>query len=517
MSEVRVLYHLVRADFLERVRRYSFLGTLAFAVWLAYLAATGDIVVRLGDWRGRYNSAWLGMMMTLICTSFVSLVGFYVVSNSVRRDEQTRVGRILAATPMSRTSYTLAKAISNFAVLCSMVAVLAVASVALQLLRGEDRHLHLWALLGPFLIVALPLMAVIAAVAIFFETTPILRGGFGNVAWVFIWAAAFIAGMKLEQYDLYGIGVYVRELTAVVRSLDPTYKDAFTLNLEVGQPPALHVFVWDGFSFSTAFLVSRVLWVLGALSLAALASVWFHRFDPARERARSSAGPRTEAAVEQSEAPSVSATHLTPLAGSRSGRWFPEMFLGELRLLAARRQWFVYAISAGLVIAGFAAPLDAARRGVLAAAFMWPALVLSRMGAREDLFSTRALVFAGPNALTRQLLAAWLAGSSALVVLTSGVAIRLAMLGDLRSFSALLAGTLFVPALALALGNLTRTPKAFEAIYTGWWYIGPLNQVPGCDYFGVTTANARPLQYAVFTVVLIASAWMVRQARMARA
>jgi hypothetical protein len=517
MSEARVLYHLVRADFLERVRRYSFLGTLAFAVWLAYLAATGDIVVRLADWRGQYNSAWLGMMMTLICTSFVSLVGFYVVSNSVRRDEQTRVGRILAATPMSRVSYTVAKAISNFAVLCSMVAVLAVAAVVLQLLRGEDRHLHLWALLGPFLIVALPLMAVIAAVAVFFETTPILRGGFGNVAWVFVWATAFVAGMKLERYDLYGVGVYERALTAVVHSFDPAYKDAFTLSLEVGQPPATRVFVWNGLSFSTAFLVSRVLWVLAALALAALASVWFHRFDPARERARSSSGPRTEAAVEKSEAPALSATHLTPLADSGSGWWFPEMFLGELRLLAARRPWFVYAISAGLVVVSFAAPLDAARRGVLAAAFMWPTLVLSRMGAREDLFSTRALVFAAPNALSRQLLAAWLAGSSLVVVLTSGVGFRLAARGDLRSFSALLVGTVFVPALALALGNLTRTPKAFEAIYTGWWYIGPLNHVPGCDYFGVTTANARPLQYALFTVALISAAWMVRQARMARA
>ena len=31
MNQARVLYHMVRADFLERVRRYSFLLTLAFA------------------------------------------------------------------------------------------------------------------------------------------------------------------------------------------------------------------------------------------------------------------------------------------------------------------------------------------------------------------------------------------------------------------------------------------------------------------------------------------------------
>ena len=32
MSRARVLWHLTRADFLERVRRYSFLMTLGLAV-----------------------------------------------------------------------------------------------------------------------------------------------------------------------------------------------------------------------------------------------------------------------------------------------------------------------------------------------------------------------------------------------------------------------------------------------------------------------------------------------------
>jgi len=59
MNSARVLYHMVRADFLERVRRYSFLVTLAFAIYIGYAAYSGIIVVRLGEYRGIYNSAWL--------------------------------------------------------------------------------------------------------------------------------------------------------------------------------------------------------------------------------------------------------------------------------------------------------------------------------------------------------------------------------------------------------------------------------------------------------------------------
>ena len=43
MNAPRVLYHMVRADFLERVRRYSFLLTLAFSLYLGYAVYAGQV------------------------------------------------------------------------------------------------------------------------------------------------------------------------------------------------------------------------------------------------------------------------------------------------------------------------------------------------------------------------------------------------------------------------------------------------------------------------------------------
>ena len=39
---LHVLYHMVKADFLERVRRYSFLVILAGALYLAYAVVDGE-------------------------------------------------------------------------------------------------------------------------------------------------------------------------------------------------------------------------------------------------------------------------------------------------------------------------------------------------------------------------------------------------------------------------------------------------------------------------------------------
>jgi len=179
---IRAIYHIARADFLERVRRYSFLVTLLFAVYLGYAAATGKIALRLGDYRGIYTSAWIGANMAMVASFFLSLVGFYVVKNAIERDRATRVGEILAATPLTRAVYLLGKWLSNSTVLSVQVGVLALASVVMQFVVAEDPHVDLWALISPFLLLALPAVVVTGALAVLFVSVPVLRGGVGNVA-----------------------------------------------------------------------------------------------------------------------------------------------------------------------------------------------------------------------------------------------------------------------------------------------------------------------------------------------
>jgi hypothetical protein len=179
---------IARADFLERVRRYSFLFTLGFALYLGYLATTGKLVFRVGHMRGLFNSAWVGGLLSLIASAFISLAGFYFIKNTIQRDRETGVGQIIAATPVSKFTYTLGKMTSNFMVLGLMVVVLACSGIVMQLIRGEDRHIELWKLLAPFLLLSLPAMLVVASVAVLFEAIPVLSGGFGNIVYFFAWA-----------------------------------------------------------------------------------------------------------------------------------------------------------------------------------------------------------------------------------------------------------------------------------------------------------------------------------------
>jgi hypothetical protein len=529
MNAPYVLYHMVRADFLERVRRYSFLITLAAALYLAYCVAAEKVWIVVGnDYRGVYNSAWIGMLMSVTCSTFLSLAGFYIVKNSIQRDADTRVGRILAATPMRKDFYTFAKTLSNFAVLACMVAVLMLAAVIMELLRSEAHTFSLWRLWAPFIFLAFPAMLVTASVAVLFETIPGLRGGLGNVVYFFAWTASI--ALSITGFDdPVGLQLFYSSTRRALNAIEPQRGPNFNFSLTIGGQRAVHTFLWNGLDWTAHVLSVRVLWVAVAAALAFTASLFFHRFDPARVW-RKQAGAKSGAldasrplreeqpsAVALSRPPSAADFRppiLTPLIRTSSRSRFLQLLLSEVRLMLKGQRWWWYAVAAGLLIAEFATPGAAVREGILVAAWIWPILIWSQMGCREARFNTQPILFSCERSLGRQLPALWTAGVMVALVTGGGVGIRLLLAHDLHGFAAWFAGACFIPSFALACGIWSGSSKMFEAIYTVWWYIGPAHQVRGIDFMATTAASSTPEIYAVATVALVAIAYYGRRVRL---
>src|SRR5262249_28236853 len=143
--------------------------------------------------------------------------------------------QILASTPLSKTAYMVGKFASNFFVLASMLGILALSAVAMQFLAAEDPHFHPIALLTPFLLVALPALALVAALALFFETLPVLRGGVGNVIWFFVWSMS--VGLpeitKLRWLDPLGLMTVGNSIMEEARKAIPGYKNSFSFTIDL--------------------------------------------------------------------------------------------------------------------------------------------------------------------------------------------------------------------------------------------------------------------------------------------
>jgi hypothetical protein len=555
MKGLRVLYHIVRADFYERFRRYNVLVVIGLTIFLTALylppQGVGRLSFNVGGYRGVYNSAWVGATVTVLTVIFMSLPGFYLVKNAISRDERTGVGQIIATTSLSKFQYILGKVISNWVFLAAAAGVAMLSAMGIQLIRGEALEISFFGYLSPYLLLTLPMMALVAAVAVLFESIRWLRGGLGNVVFFFLflvsyWMMAALTFVALPMTtgagdpprplipEPTGALEIFRSISAAGMELLPGYQGGLDLGNPFQVYGPVNTFVWNGVAWSVPSILGRLLWVVVAVGIASLAAAFFDRFDPSslatgvrRKEARS----RLESDSQLAQPPYPAA--LTSIASSTSARRgsrtgiFLEIVGSELRLMLKGRRWWWYVVALALILAGLILPAAESRQIVMPFVCIWPLLIWSQLGSRETQNRTDQLVFSAPFPLSRQLIATWAAGIILALLAGSGVIVRLVLACDWYVVLPELVAAAFIPAAALALGIWTGGSKLFEVVYLLLWILGPMNRMMAAvgfplvadqflafDYVGSSDAaisEGMPLFYAAITILLLALALIGRR------
>jgi hypothetical protein len=531
MQTLHILYHLALADLRERTRRYSFLILLGMVVYLGYLVFTGDLSLRLNNYRGEINSAWVGTMMSLVVNFFLGIFGFYLINNCIDRDIKTGVGQIIATTPIRKIAYLTGKWLSNLLVLGVMLVILGVIAMILLLIKGNRQPLDAWALLAPLIFVSIPSLAFTAAFAILFETIPWLRGGVGNVVYFFMYmfliAISVGSGDSPRPNDFMGWGLYYPSLSEAVQARFGVEHLGMSLSISPGRQ--MTSFPWSGISWTLSTILPRLGWVAIAFGMVLAASLFFNRFDPSSRgwqprtrKDKASAQDQAEGSLNQGPSTTRSArsgilrgalSWLDILNRIQPRTRFGSVLLAELRMLLKGQPWWWWAVMAGIILAGAASPLEEVRYGLLPAAWIWPLLVWSGMGGREQRYNTHQMIFSAENPLFRQLPAAWLAGVLVTALAGAGGLLALLLHGDMPGLLRWGTAILFIPSLALALGIWSGGSKPFEIFYLLWWYMGPTQRAAGLDFINEGSSPhlaATPLLYLAITLVLIAAAWAGR-------
>ncbi|MDH3252263.1 MAG: hypothetical protein OEM41_05680, partial [Ignavibacteria bacterium] len=244
---------------------------------------------------------------------------------------------------------------------------------------------------------------------------------------------------------------------------------------------------------------------------------FFDRFNPSRvlplKKWKEASSPEPDVLSPSMDKPVsdvilASHVHLTPIASTRPLFRFGALYRAELKLLLKGQHWWWYAATLGLIIAQFASELESARI-LLAGTWLWPILLLSGLGSREVRHNTYQIVFSAPRPILHQLPAMWLAAFTLIALMGSGAFLNFLLAGETTSLLAWLSGALFIPSLALAVGVLTGSSKAFEVIYVIWMYI-IVQKVPALDFVGVVSDSPWYV-YALLALALCTLCAFARQ------
>ena len=281
MSQLRTLYHLMRADFLERVRRYSFLVTLFVIVVVTYLYlpaldTPAWFYLNMGGSRPIYNSAWIGLAVAALMTEFFPLFGFYLVKNTLERDRRTGVGEIIATTPLSKPMYTLGKWLSNMAVFGAVIAVTFLTSLVLQFVRAEEFAVDLWRSLRRSCCSFCPSSRLSR------RWPSCSKASTGCAAGSAIWSTMWCMPP-----------LFCSETCRALAACGPASTQACSASLDqcktgrqidIGGEPLLNLptFRYDGINWTAEIIWPRLAWIVVSVAVALLAAFFFHRFDPVK-------------------------------------------------------------------------------------------------------------------------------------------------------------------------------------------------------------------------------------------
>jgi hypothetical protein len=503
---------IVRADLRFRFRRTTALVTLLVVGAGVYLIVpdigSGRTLMQIEGRRVLYNSAAVALGTGMFCTLFLSLAGYYLVSNSFRRDILARTGFVIAATPVSNTEYILGKFIGSGIYLSAIMLTCMTSAMVMFFIRGEG-ELEPFTFLFTYAWMVIPAIAFCASAALAFEALPFLAGKFGDLLYFLLWGA--LLGFPIGLFEGHSRAEWLGmvDIVGIVQVLVQVREQFHTTSVSIGAstfnaslPPTVYTMLpWSWIMF-----VERLSTLILPALLLIVARGWFHRFNPAR--IKSSVRHGSKSLIVRVNA------LLKPVT----------RFIGPLGSIArfGGRASFSASVSADVLATLMLTPLttisivvfaivslsvdfSALRGGVLPALFVALILALADGAPRDRSAGMMGLIFTAPYLRANYVL--WKFASSLCVAaaFTMVPAVRLFSAAPSAAFS-LAIGSFFTASAAVALGVLSGSRKPFIAIFLMLLYVS-LNSsnFPAFDFagfYGRTTAGIQ-LTYAVLAVLLI--------------
>ncbi len=518
------IYHIAKADFLQRVRSNNFLIAIGVCIFLIYsfvpeIGASYSIIT-LGNYRGFYNSAWIGGMVAN-CTPFFALIGFYVVNYAVQRDYDTGVGQIIATTRINKIQYLFGKLSSNFAVLFFMLLVIAVMTVVMFYVRGETTLIELDKLLIPLMFFGVPAMFIVSAIAVFMDSITSLGRGAINVLYFFLFVAFVGGGIVSPYLDVFSANTALAEISKSLAELHPDWNGRSGSGLIFRELPAqIAVFEWEGMHWHLSIIGPRLFFMGSSVILVLLAALGFNRFDATKIRKqktkKSKLFGKNKAAIATNYVPSGIKLKDALLPKSRFS--FLALLKAELKMMLKGNSnlWKLFTV-VFFILSAFT-PINFAYTVALPLLWFFQTLLLSKLGSREITTRCDDYIFSSPFPLLRQLSATLTASTLFMSILALPVIIRLAILGDFYGVVAVLVGALFIPVTAITLGIVTMGSKLFEVLFAMTIYAG-FNKIPFLDLIGsIEASRSLGMVYYFFgiSLVLIGLAFIIRKRHLIR-
>ncbi|WP_299883985.1 hypothetical protein [uncultured Lacinutrix sp.] len=491
--------NILKGNYLQYVRSYSFLITIALSLYIAFSFIPAPdanyTTIRFGEFTGNYNSVWIGFVTAIMSSAFLSLFGFFLINGSIRKDIETRIGHIIGTTQISNTSYILAKMLSNFFILFTILVIVFIVSLAIFFLYSDGYSLQLLDFIIPYFIIAVPSLLFTSSFSLLLEILIPKKRLLQYGAFLFIYFFALFASSSKKEntIDVFGIQYPTAIVSEQIQQKHLDSNTELAIGFISGGRDINKTVAINTISFPNNYLFQRFFWVIGSFLIVYLVSFFFHRFNIKEEHIKrtnvlettseKSAGFQLGTLIETPEF----STKLTPL------------IFTELLMLVRKREKWLWLITLCGMIASFFVPIIYAHYYILPLLWFLQVTTWSNLVTKDLEYRTHYFAAASYKPLHRLFISRVIAGISIALFITIPLLIRYLLELDFITIINIIFGAIFIVLLAVFLGTLTKSKKLFEIVFFFLIYSN-INLIAITDYFGAVNTS---LTYTGIMLLLI--------------
>ncbi len=497
--------NITKADYLQRTRSYVFLITLIASVLMAYSFIPGEnseySTVRIGSFIGKNNAAWIGHVTAIMASTFLWIIGFYIINNGVKRDKETGVGQIIATTSISNFSYLLSKVLSNFMVLITLVAIIILVGFGIYIFIGEANSFSVSQFFLPYIVSTIPSIFLLSVIAIVFEIIFGNKTNFMNVAFFFLFGAVIAitnAGnsVNLQYIDPLGIKFLTNQMSNSVNQLHPNISNSVNVGFLFNGKNNKNYFDFQGSDWSILFIFSRIVWIAIAFGLLYATSKIFNRFDSKiviLSKNKNTDFVQNEIKTEPKAIQLSGLPKTNPNFGI-----FPIIKTEFLMLIRKGPKWF-WLVNFGGMLAMVLMPINQAHQIVLPVLWFLQINRWADLVTKEKFFGTSNFIYSSFKPLQRLLTSQIIAGFLLATFLALPLIFRNLINGNLIEIVSILLGSLLLISFAIFSGIISGGKKIFEILFFVITYT-ILSGGTFLNYFGGIHQN---LNYFLILVMLL--------------
>lgn len=504
---------IIKSDVLQRIRSYSYLITLCASVAIAYTFVpepnANYSTIRISDYVGYYNSAWFGYVTAIMSSIFLALIGFYLVNSGIKKDIDTRVGQIVASTPISNFKYLCAKVLSNFIILLSIVAVIFIMSIILFMLYNDGYPFELFQFITPYILITIPSIFLVSVLAVVFEVCFGKHSVIQNVGYFFLFSMLMVFTPETESdfsFDTFGNKIVIAEFNNTIKKITNSEED---INMSVGyvfnSSNVTKKFEFSGVDFPLSFIISRLLWILLGIGIIVFISKFFHRFDIKKHKSVK------KSTLEAKQPKLFKEVVLSNLPKAQINYSILPLFKTEFKLLFRKgKKWLWIINGIGIALLAFL-PIKISHQMVLPILWFLQVHRLSDITTKAFRSNVHYFTNTAFKPIQRQLVSQLASAIALLLILASPLLIRLIVALDFTSAIAIIFGALLVVFFAAFLGILSKGKKLFEVLFFMITYIN-INGISFADYFGAFQHGSLYLVWlSVLNIIFISVSFLKRK------